>query len=72
MYRDDKIRGRQAEKNWSNEVLAEKAGVNINTITAVRAGKPVSLSTLAKITEPLELTLYEIFEPRPEAEPARV
>lgn len=66
MYRDDKIRSRQAEKDWSNEVFAEKAGVNINTVTALRRGDIVSLPTLKKAADALELSMQELFEPKPE------
>lgn len=63
MYRADKIRGKQAEKDWSNEVFAEKAGVNVNTVTALRRGEVVSLPTLRKAADALGLTMQELFEP---------
>lgn len=68
MYRDDKIRGRQAEKSWSNERLAKEANVNPNTITVVRRGGNVKTDTLKKVADALELSMAEIFEPRPAAE----
>lgn len=67
MYRADKIRGKQGEKNWSNEVFAQKADVNINTVTALRRGEVVSLPTLKKAADALGLTLQELFEPESEA-----
>jgi transcriptional regulator with XRE-family HTH domain len=66
MYRADKIRGKQGEKNWSNEVFAQRAEVNINTVTALRRGDVVSLPTLKKAADALGLTMQELFEPEPE------
>jgi transcriptional regulator with XRE-family HTH domain len=66
MYRNDKIRGRQAELGWSNEDLAVKADVNVNTISAIRNGKTVRTDTLQKVTAALDLTMAEVFEPKPE------
>ena len=66
MYRDDKIRSRQAELNWSNDVFAKQAELNINTVTALRRGEAVSLQTLKKAANALGLTMPELFEPKPE------
>lgn len=66
MYRDDKIRLRQAELGWSNEVFAEKANVNINTVTALRKGVVVSLPTLKKAADALDLTMRDLFTPKVE------
>ncbi len=65
MYRDDKIRAKQAELDWSNEVLAEEAHLNVNTITAIRRGQNVKIHTLEKVVTALGLTLAEVFEPKP-------
>lgn len=72
MYRNEKIRGRQAELAWSNETLAENAGVNINTVSAVRAGKPVSVTTLQKVADALNLSLADLFTPKPENDVERL
>jgi transcriptional regulator with XRE-family HTH domain len=68
MYRDDKIRGKQAELGLSVDEVAERAGVNVNTVSAVRNGKSVKAETLEKVASALGLTMAEVFEPRPEAE----
>jgi transcriptional regulator with XRE-family HTH domain len=69
MYRADKIRSRQAELGWSNEVFAEKARVNVNTVTALRKGQMVSIPTLNKAADALGLSMKELFTPKME-EPA--
>jgi transcriptional regulator with XRE-family HTH domain len=69
MYRNDKIKEKQAEKGWSNEVLAERAGVNVNTISAVRNGKPVRSTTLETVAATLGLPMVEVYEQKQDAEP---
>ncbi|MCA1557640.1 MAG: hypothetical protein LC731_03765 [Acidobacteria bacterium] len=64
MYRNDKIRGKQAEKGWSNDHLANEAGVNIGTVKAIRQGKPVRTKSLEKVAEALELPMPEVYAPR--------
>lgn len=65
-YRSDKIRGRQAELDWSNERFATKAELTEPTIVAIRKGRPVSRRTLEKASKALGLTMAEIYEPLPE------
>jgi transcriptional regulator with XRE-family HTH domain len=72
MYRNDKIRGKQAEKGWSVEELAERAGINVNTVSAIRNGKPVRTPSLEAVAEALDLPMSEVYAPKPEAEPARI
>lgn len=69
MYRNDKIRGKQAELGLSNEDLAEKAHVNANTVSAIRNGKTVRTDSLEKVVSALGMTMAEIFEPKPQAVP---
>lgn len=66
MYRADKIRARQAEKDWSNDVFATNAKININTVTALRRGEVVSLPTLKKAADALGFSMQELFEPQPQ------
>ena len=72
MYRNDKIRGKQAELGLSNEELAEKAGVNPNTVSAIRSGKVVRTDTLQKVADALGLTMEELFTPKTEPATANV
>ena len=66
MYRNDKIKDKQAEKGWTNEELAARARVNVNTISAVRTGKPVRSVTLETIAETLGLPMVEVYEQKRE------
>lgn len=68
MYRNDKIRGKQAELGLSVEELAGRADVNPNTVSAIRHGKTVRTDSLEKVVSALGLTMTEIFEPKAEAE----
>lgn len=70
MYRNDKIKGKQAERGWSNDELAERASVNVNTVSAIRNGKTVRTDSLDKVIRALGLTAAEVFEPREETAPA--
>jgi transcriptional regulator with XRE-family HTH domain len=69
MYRNDKIRGKQAELGLSVEDLAERAGVNPNTVSAIRNGKDVRESSLRKVVTALGLSMADVYEQREEAEP---
>lgn len=66
MYRNDKIKDKQAENGWTNEELAKRAGVNVNTVSAVRTGKSVTSTTLETIAETLGLTMVEVYEQKQE------
>jgi transcriptional regulator with XRE-family HTH domain len=68
MYRNEKIRGKQAELGLSNEELAAKAGVNVNTVSAIRLGKSVSITSLTAVVGALGLTMADVFEEKPSAE----
>lgn len=70
MYRNDKIKGKQAELGLSVEELAERAGVNPNTVSAIRNGKSVRTDSLGKVIAALGLTPAEVFTPKAEPEPA--
>lgn len=68
MYRNDKIRGKQAELGWSNEELADRADVNPNTVSAIRNGKVVRTDSLEKVINALGLVPAEVFMPKEHAE----
>lgn len=51
------IREARHQHGWSQETLAEHAGVSRPTIARVEAGNDISTATLAKVAEALGLTL---------------
>jgi len=55
------------------EQLAEKTGLGLTTISAIRNGHPnPKTTTLQKVAEALGLTLAELFTPKAEPEPEPV
>jgi transcriptional regulator with XRE-family HTH domain len=71
MYRNDKIKGKQAEMGLSVEELAEKAGVDRNTVSAIRNGKPVRTPSLEKVVTALDMEMADVY-PKQETAPAQV
>jgi transcriptional regulator with XRE-family HTH domain len=69
-YRNDKIRGKQAELDLTVDQLAMRAGVSDRTVSAIRKGMPVSSTSLERVVEALQMTMVEVYEPKPEADPA--
>lgn len=61
MYRNDKIKGKQAELGWSVEQLAKRAEVNPNTVSAIRNGRSVTTDSLGKVINALGLKPAEVF-----------
>lgn len=53
----ESIREARHQRGWSQETLAEQAGVSRPTIARVEAGNDISTATLAKVAEALGLTL---------------
>lgn len=51
------IREARRQRGWSQETLAEHAGLSRPTIARVEAGNDISTATLAKVAEALGLTL---------------
>ncbi|UKA77679.1 helix-turn-helix domain-containing protein [Arthrobacter sp. FW306-07-I] len=51
------IREARHQRGWSQETLAEQAGVSRPTIARVEAGNDISTATLSKVAEALGLTL---------------
>jgi len=68
MYKKEKFRGRQAELGLSVAELAERAGVDPNTVSAIRNGKAVRTVSLQKVMNALGLTPAEVFVQPPEPE----
>ncbi len=54
----------RAERDWSQEVLAQKLGVSRQTVNAIERDKyDPSLPLAFKLAAVFELTIEEIFEP---------
>ncbi len=69
MYRNDLIRAEMGRQNLSRAALAEKARLNVRTVSAICRGKEhVEVPTLEKVAESLGLTMQQLFEPKPETE----
>lgn len=60
MYRPEKIRGKQAELNWTVEELADRARVDPATVSAIRRGKSVTTDSLSKVIAALGLSPVEV------------
>jgi DNA-binding XRE family transcriptional regulator len=71
-YRNDKIRGKQAELDLTVEALAVKAGVSDRTVSAIRKGLPVSSTSLEKVADALGMQMVEVYEPKLETESVRM
>ena len=66
VYRNDRIRGTQAELGLTAEEVAMKAGVNVNTVSAIRNGKSVRTDSLEKVINALGLNPIDVFTPKVE------
>lgn len=64
MYRDDLIRAQRAAKKLTQQQVADKSKVNINTYRAIENGKEnIEVSTLQKVADALGLPMNHLFEP---------
>jgi len=50
------------QKNWTQEILADKSFVTVRTIQRLEAGEEVSLDTLQSVSNALSVTVSELFE----------
>ena len=67
-YRTDLINGAMGAQRLTNQDVADRAGIGVNTVSAIRNGSPtVGLPTLKAVLDALGLTLVQVFEPAPEA-----
>lgn len=65
MYRTDLINGAMGAQRLTNEKVAEKAGLAVRTVSAVRNGDPsVRLPTLKAIADALGLSMEALFTPQ--------
>lgn len=71
MYRHDLIRAEMGRQNLSRAALAEKARLNVRTVSDICRGKEhVEVPTLEKVAHSLGISMQQLFEPRPEVETA--
>jgi putative transcriptional regulator len=64
---NNRLKVLRAERNWSQEVLAQKLGVSRQTINAIERSKyDPSLPLAFKIARLFTLSIEEIFEPTEE------
>lgn len=59
---DKKLKALRKEKGWSQQKLAEKAGLSINAVTKIEQGLAESptLKTLVKLVDALGVSLDEL------------
>jgi transcriptional regulator with XRE-family HTH domain len=59
---DKKLKALRKEKGWSQQKLAEKAGLSINAVTKIEQGLAESptLKTLVKLADALGVSLDEL------------
>ena len=58
------IKSFRFRNNWSQVALAQKAGVSVNFINDIEAGKKwVSPATMIKLAEALDVYVYELLKP---------
>ena len=53
----ERIKRARKARNWSQPQLAVAAGVAVNTVVKIERGKDAKQSTLAKLTNALDLDL---------------
>ncbi len=69
MYRTDLINAAMGARRMTAEVLAEKTGIGLTTISAIRNGHSnPTTTTLLKIADALGLSMQELFTPKTEEE----
>lgn len=66
----NRIKVLRAERNWSQQVLADKLGVSRQAVNAVENGKhDPSLQLAFDIAEQFELNIEEVFFPEKKPDP---
>ena len=62
----NRLRLLRAERDWTQQELAERAGVSRQTIIAIEAGKyDPSLSLAFTLARIVDMTIESIFDPEP-------
>jgi Predicted transcriptional regulator len=65
-YRNDLIKGKQAQLDLTVEELAAKSGLGKSTIQKIRLGQNIKIDTLEQIAAALDLDIAELFTAKPE------
>lgn len=69
-YRSDLIKGAMAAQEVTREKLAEKTKLSPDTLSRIRNGEVhITLIHLMTVADALGLSMKDLFEPKPEAEP---
>lgn len=58
----DKILRLRSNKNWSQENLAEEAGLSYHTIFRAEAGEELSVASIKKIAKALRVPISELID----------
>jgi transcriptional regulator with XRE-family HTH domain len=58
------IRELRSARAWSQEQLAQIAGINVRTIQRIEKGKPASVETLKSIASAFEIDVTRLLEPK--------
>lgn len=63
-YRNDLLRAEKGKRDWTNERIAEKAGVSVPTVRAVLNGDSrVIFESIEKVARALDLQVVANFTP---------
>lgn len=63
IYRDDLIRAKKAARKLTNEQIATKSGLHINTVREICNGKEnIELPSLQKVANALGLSMSSLFD----------
>lgn len=72
-YRNDLIKGAMAAGDITKDRLAEMTGLSLDTLRRIRQGETnVNLSNIILVADALDLTLEQLFAPKPEAQTSTV
>ncbi len=62
------VRGLREQRGWSQEALAQRAVVDVQTLRRIERGGPVRRASLLKVAAALELTIGELLAAEPPAQ----
>lgn len=66
-FRNDLLRAEKGRRDWTNQDIADKAGVSVPTVRAVLAGDTsLRFESIEKVANALDVTMQTLFEPQPE------
>lgn len=59
-----RIKQERAKRKWSQQELANRAGLAIRTIASAEAGNHVNLDTLETVAEAFDIGVWNLYPPR--------